>query len=91
MIPGVQADSINLAKSEKELKKMEAIINSMTPEERANPKILNYSRKLRIAKGSGTTLQDINKLLKSYEQMKTMMKRFKKLKRLPVFGKGFPF
>ncbi|MFN4190608.1 MAG: signal recognition particle protein, partial [Pseudothermotoga sp.] len=48
-----------------------------TPEERRNPRILNASRKMRIAKGSGTTVQDVNKLLKSYEEMKELMKRMK--------------
>lgn len=84
MLPG--APKIDVDASEKELKKIEAIINSMTPEERRNPRILNASRKQRIAKGSGTTVQDVNKLLKSYEQMKELMKRFKHGKlRLP-FG-----
>ncbi len=72
----------DLSMGEKELKKIEAIINSMTPEERRNPRIINYSRKKRIAKGSGTTLQDVNKLLKTYDQMKTLMRRFGK-KKLP--------
>ncbi len=79
MLPAqFRTPDMDLASSEKELKRIEAIINSMTPEERKNPQIINYSRKKRIAKGSGTTLQDVNKLLKSYEQMKTMMKRLKK-------------
>lgn len=60
---------------EKELKKVEAIINSMTKQERKNPKIINTSRKERIAKGSGTTIQDVNKLLKNFEQMKKMLKK----------------
>ena len=79
MLPAaVKTPDMDLAASEKELKKVEAIINSMTPEERRNPSIIDYSRKKRIAKGSGTTLQDVNKLLRSYEQMKTLMKRMKK-------------
>jgi signal recognition particle subunit SRP54 len=60
----------------------------MTPEERRNPKILNASRKKRIAKGSGTSVQEVNKLLKNYEEMKKMMKIFKKGK-LPFNLKGF--
>jgi signal recognition particle subunit SRP54 len=56
-----------------------AIIYSMTQFERRNPKILNASRKRRIAKGSGTSPQEINKLLKQYEQMHDMMKRVKKM------------
>lgn len=75
MLPG--APKIDLETSEKQLKRTEAIINSMTPEERRNPRILNASRKIRIANGSGTTVQDVNKLLKSYEEMKELMKRMK--------------
>lgn len=85
MLPG--APKINVEDGEGQLKKVEAIINSMTTEERRNPRILNSSRKKRITKGSGTTVQDINKLLKSYEEMKSMMKKLKKGKlNLP-----FPF
>ncbi len=87
-LPGVQG--VDLSASEKELKKIEAIINSMTKKERANPDILNASRKKRIAAGSGTTVQDINKLLKSYEEMKKLMKTFKKGK-IPFGLKGLKF
>ena len=90
MLPG--APKMDLEMGEKEFKKMEAIINSMTKEERRNPRIINYSRKKRIAKGSGTTIQDVNKLLKSYEQMRELMKRMKKGKlKLPFGIKGFGF
>ena len=65
--------------------RMKAIIQSMTKKERANPSILNYSRKMRIAKGSGTTLQEINKLLKNFEQTRLLMKQFKSGRKLP-FG-----
>ncbi len=75
MLPG--APKVDLQASEQQLKRIEAIINSMTPEERRNPRILNASRKKRIADGSGTTVQDVNKLLKSYEEMKELMKRMK--------------
>jgi len=82
MLPG--APKVDLQASEQQLKRIEAIINSMTPEERRNPRVLNASRKQRIAKGSGTTVQDVNKLLKSYEEMREMMKRLKHGKlRLP--------
>ncbi len=74
----LRTPDMDLASSEKELKKIEAIINSMTPEERRKPWIIDYSRKKRIARGSGTSVQDVNKLLKSYEEMRKMMKRFKK-------------
>ncbi|QTA37742.1 signal recognition particle protein [Thermosipho ferrireducens] len=88
MLPG--APKVDVVAGEKELKRIEAIINSMTPEERNNPKILNASRKKRIATGSGTTVQDINKLLKNYEDMKKMMKMFKKGK-LPFGIRGLKF
>ncbi|ODN31372.1 signal recognition particle protein [Fervidobacterium thailandense] len=87
-LPG--APQVDLDTSEKELRKIEAIINSMTPQERNNPEIINASRKRRIAAGSGTTVQDVNKLLKSYEEMKKLMKMFKK-GRLPFSLKGFRF
>jgi signal recognition particle subunit SRP54 len=75
MLPG--APKIDVETSEQQLKKVEAIINSMTIEERRNPRVLNASRRQRIAKGSGTSVQDVNKLLKSYEEMKELMKRLK--------------
>src|SRR3712207_9528510 len=62
--------------AEKEMKKVEAIIQSMTKQERKKPEILKASRKQRIAKGSGTDVADINRLLKQFDQMKTMMKMF---------------
>jgi len=62
---------------EKRLVRIEAIVNSMTPSERRNPQVLNASRKRRIARGSGTSVQDINQLLKQYLQMKKMMKQVK--------------
>jgi len=87
-LPG--APQIDINTSEKELKRVEAIINSMTPQERNNPDIINASRKKRIALGSGTTVQDINKLLKSYEEMKKLMKMFKKGK-VPFALRGLKF
>ncbi len=66
---------------EKKIERMRAIILSMTPKERDNPQIINYSRKKRIAAGSGTTLQDINQLLKQFEQTKLLMKQMKSGKR----------
>ena len=73
MIPGVGQIG-DLAPAEKEMKKVEAIIYSMTKKERRKPELLDASRKKRIAGGSGTTVADINKLLKQFEQMKKMMK-----------------
>ena len=62
----------------KEMRRLEAIILSMTPQERADPKIINGSRRKRIAMGSGTRVQDVNKLLKQFEEMRKMMKQFGK-------------
>lgn len=89
MIPGMGQIG-DLAPAEKEMKKVEAIIQSMTKEERKKPEILKASRKQRIAKGSGTEVADINRLLKQFEQMKAMMKIFSggKMPSLPSFG-GF--
>ncbi|HMW73064.1 MAG TPA: signal recognition particle protein, partial [Cellvibrionaceae bacterium] len=61
----------------KQFKQMEAIISSMTPGERRDPELINNSRKRRIAMGSGTDIQDINRLLKQHKQMAKMMKKFK--------------
>ncbi len=80
MIPGMGRLKLpkDLQGSEKDLVKIEAIINSMTPKERRLPEILNGSRRLRIAKGSGTSVQDVNQLLKQYLQMKKMLRQFKR-------------
>jgi signal recognition particle subunit SRP54 len=91
MLPGV-GDLGDLAPAEKEMKKTEAIIQSMTVEERRKPKIINSSRKKRIARGSATQVHDINKMLKQFEQMKGMMKMFsggKGMPGMPKMGKGF--
>ncbi len=79
MIPGMgeMAKSIPQGEVEKQLKATQAIINSMTGKERRNSKILNGSRKLRIATGSGTTVQEVNQLLSKFGQMQKMMKQFK--------------
>ena len=75
MIPGMNqlAGQIDDAKAQNDVKRMEAIICSMTQEEKENPGILRASRKTRIAKGSGVQVSDVNKLLKQYEQMQQMM------------------
>ena len=94
LIPGMPKID-DLAPAEKEMKKVEAIIQSMTKEERKKPDILKASRKIRIAKGSGTDVSDVNKLLKQFEQMKSMMKMFSsgKMPNMGAMGKGgkFPF
>ena len=95
MMPGGAAMK-DVKIDEKAMARMEAIIRSMTMKERVNPEIINSSRKQRIAKGSGTSVEEVNKLLRQFEQMKKMMKQFsdpKKLKRMG-FGTGrgrFPF
>lgn len=79
MLPG--AGSINEddeERAEKELKKVEAIISSMTAKEREKPSIIDPKRKRRIARGSGTQVQDVNRLLRQFEQMQKMMKQFTK-------------
>lgn len=93
LIPGMPKID-DLAPAEKEMKKVEAIIRSMTKEERKKPDILKASRKIRIAKGSGTEVSDVNKLLKQFDQMKSMMKMFSSGKMpMGLMGKGgkFPF
>ena len=94
LIPGIPKID-DLAPAEKEMKKVEAIIQSMTKEERKTPDMLKASRKIRIAKGSGTDVSDVNKLLKQFDQMKSMMKMFSsgKMPNMGAMGKGgkFPF
>jgi len=77
MIPGMKPGALKDAKvDEKALIHQEAIIKSMTRKEREHPEMLNASRKQRVAKGSGTSVEEVNKLLKQYEQIKKMMKQF---------------
>ena len=95
-MPGMNMKNIQL--DEKAMGRTEAIILSMTPKERENPNIIGASRKKRIANGSGVKVEDVNRLLKSFDQMKAMMKQFsgpgmgKKMKRMGRFGGfgGFP-
>lgn len=76
MIPGLAQASRDIPAdlTEKQMRQVEAIINSMTPEERHRPDVINGSRKRRIARGSGTTVQDVNQLLSQFRQMQRMMK-----------------
>ncbi len=76
MIPGLGSAIKDTEIDDKELVKVEAIIQSMTKEERKNPKILNGSRRKRIALGSGNTIQDVNRLVKQFDEMKNMMRMF---------------
>ena len=87
MVPGMNAKDVKI--DEKMLARTEAIILSMTPKERINPDIINSSRKKRIAKGSGTSVEEINRLLKQFDQMKKLMKQMSsgKFKGFGGFGK----
>ena len=87
MIPGVGKAIKDVDIDDDAFKGIEAIILSMTPKERSNPEILNSSRRTRIAKGSGTTLQDVNRLLKQFEQTRKMMKMVTGSKMGKLMGK----
>ena len=76
MLPGVGAQLKGAEIGDDQVKRTEAIIRSMTPEERENPSIINGSRRTRIAKGSGTQVQDVNRLVKQFGEMQKMMKQF---------------
>ncbi|MBO4563408.1 MAG: signal recognition particle protein [Clostridia bacterium] len=77
MIPGINASQLKGAQVDtKAVGRMEAIIRSMTPSERSKPDLLNASRKRRVARGSGTTVQEVNRLLNQFEQTRQMMKQF---------------
>ncbi len=90
MLPGMDKALKNINIDDNAFKKVEAIIHSMTKKERTNPKIINGSRRKRIAKGSGTQVQDVNKLITQFEQMQKMMKGFTQGKRMKLPGmKGF--
>jgi signal recognition particle subunit SRP54 len=94
MIPGLSKKMKGMGSldfDEKELVRVEAIINSMTSKERTNYMIINGSRRLRIARGSGTSVQEVNQLLKRYAQARKMMKQFSKMGE-KGFGRGrMPF
>mgnify|MGYP006171853463 CR=1 FL=1 len=80
MMPGVNKKALKNAKVDpKKLKHIEAIILSMTPEERAKPQILNGTRRSRIARGSGRSVQEVNQLMKQFQQMQGMMKQLRKM------------
>jgi signal recognition particle subunit SRP54 len=96
MLPGVKAGAVkDMNVDERQLARIEAIVLAMTKAERQDPQIIGGSRKRRIAKGSGTSVEDVNRLLKQFDQMKKMMKQFsgmgKRGMRFPGMGKtGFP-
>lgn len=92
MIPGMgnlkkKLDGVDLDMNGKEIKHIEAIIRAMTPEEKRNTKIINGSRRKRIAMGSGTKVQEVNKLLKQFDEMKKMMKKMSNMKQFNKKGK----
>jgi signal recognition particle subunit SRP54 len=92
MLPGIPKELKNAEIDEKEIGRIEAIIRSMTPEERREPQLMNGSRRLRVAQGSGTTTNEVNQLLKQFKDMQKMMKMFggkgggKGRPRVPSFG-----
>ncbi len=88
MIPGFgqMARDVDMNEAEKDLKRIEAIIRSMTRQERRNPKVIKASRKRRIAAGSGTTVQDVNKLLRDFRDMQQMMQQMRKRGGLRALG-----
>ena len=89
MMPGMKSGALKDAKiDEKAILHQEAIIRAMTKREREKPDILNASRKKRIAAGSGTTVEEVNKLLKQFEQIRTLMKQFSDPKKLAKLSKG---
>jgi signal recognition particle subunit SRP54 len=90
LIPGGKklASQVDAGKAETEMKRVEAIINSMTFEERRNPAILNGSRRRRIAQGSGATVTDVNRLMKQFMEMKKMMQKVSKLGVRSLFGRA---
>ncbi len=90
MIPGLGAKIKNAPIDDNALIKVEAIINSMTKEERSTPKVLNGNRRKRIARGSGTSIQDVNRLVKQFSEMQRMMSSFSK-KGLPNSMRNFKF
>jgi len=88
MIPGMPKEVKNAEIDDKDLGRIEAIIRSMTPEERRKPELINGSRRMRIAQGSGTSTTEINNLLKQFKQVQTMMKGMGGVTRKPKGGKG---
>ncbi|MCB0701590.1 MAG: signal recognition particle protein [Candidatus Kapaibacterium sp.] len=86
MIPGMDKQLRNVNVDDGAFKKVEAIIQSMTKKERTNPKIINGSRRMRIAKGSGTNIQDVNRLLKQFDDMGKMLKNISRGKKSRMLG-----
>ena len=92
MVPGANMGALKNAQlDEGQMAKTEAIILSMTMQERLKPEIINGSRRKRIANGSGTSVEDVNRLLKQFEQMKKMMKQFSNMGKRRMLGMKLPF
>ncbi len=92
MLPGVNQQMLKSANlDDRRIKHVEAIVLSMTPGERRDPSVMNGSRRARIARGSGRTVQEVNQLLNQFEQMKKMMKGMGKPGKKSPFGGGLPF
>src|SRR3954454_9642493 len=84
-LPGAGAPMRGMKVDERELHRVEAIVLSMTPEERRRPNLIKGSRRMRIAKGSGTTVQSVNQLVKQFDQMRKLMKSMSRGK-MPDLG-----
>jgi signal recognition particle subunit SRP54 len=92
MLPGgaEALKTADLSKQEKEFKRMEGIICAMTPQERRSPQILNAKRRIRIAKGSGVQVSEVNHVLNRFAQMQQMMKKMGKLQKMMARMGGLP-
>ena len=90
MIPGFRP-GMAATLDEKAFTRTEAILDSMTPGERRDPRLIDGSRRRRIARGSGTTVQDVNRVLREFEAMKQMMKQFGKIGKRGAFPMVSPF
>ena len=91
MLPGMKKiqNAVNATTDDKTLVRLDAMIGSMTPRERAKPELMNAKRKIRVANGSGTTVQDVNRLLKMHQEMSTAMKKLRKMGGLGKLGALF--
>jgi signal recognition particle subunit SRP54 len=85
LVPGVGSKLAQLPVDGREMGRIEAIILSMTPSERRRPEILNGARRKRIARGSGTSVQDVNRLLRDFDQMRRLFGRMRKTGKMPGF------
>jgi len=90
MIPGVGKALKGLPIDDRALVRVEAMIQSMTPQERRSPNVINGSRRMRIARGSGNSIQDVNKVLKQFGEMQKMVKKIGRLGPKALSGLKFP-